>query len=635
MSQALAEPRTGAGARRLTTVVAADICGYSRLAEIDDAAAVRTVNFVRAAFETVVARRRGRLFHTAGDGFLAEFPSASDGVLAALEFVADMKARDKLSPLNSGARVRAGVHAGDVIEQPNGDLLGHGVNIAARLQAEADPNGVLVSLAVVNHVRGAIDAQFIRRGALALKNIDEPVVAFDAEAGSPSANLGQQVFKRLRANRLYLIGGLAATLIAANASAVFYSMRSSIEYPTRIQTAPNISRSDRADTLIDRLEVNRRGNYVDPLRLEAAYDAILSLQNSDRADKAVTTVALIRKGDLSGAATALQRIYEEQTAAGLSATTRIETLSEIAAVIFHEDTTKAIARNLEILALAKDIETADRSRLALTHYALATLYHRVNDPEQANLQFALMKENAPKNGEVRIWAELGFLNSWMMKPRTGADELLTIKSRLDALSPSLQGAEMLRARAEYWTSVASIDYFLADVPDANGAVLQPIESQRRAVAIEERLAAPSGESSSLARALMRLGVFCLQVDLTDEGQRTLEKALAMSREINDRQTEGSILLNIAYAQNARGDHPAAKANAQTALSLASRDSRPNLKALSRHLLADISENAGAASEETCSLLSETVSDYAASPLADWSEAERARKAFSEKNCATI
>ncbi len=168
------EPR-----RRLTTVMAADICGYSRLAEINEAAAVKTVEIVFAAFEKIVTQHHGRVFNRAGDGFFAEFPSAADGANAAVAFIDDIKARDTLSPNAPNAQVRVGVHVGDVVDQPNGDLLGHGVNIAARLQSEAEPNGVLISLHAVNLVRDKVDAQFRRRGPMALKNIDEPVVAFD------------------------------------------------------------------------------------------------------------------------------------------------------------------------------------------------------------------------------------------------------------------------------------------------------------------------------------------------------------------------------------------------------------------------------------------------------------------------
>jgi len=179
-----AAPKGAQTPRRLTTVLAADICGYSRLAEADEAAAVKTVQIVFAVFEKAVRDHRGRVFNRAGDGFMAEFPSVADGLQAALAFTAGIKARDTLSPNNPQASARVGLHAGDVIEQPDGDLLGHGVNIAARLQAEAEPGGVLVSLHAVNLVRGKIEARFRRRGPLALKNIDEAVVAFDVEGGA-------------------------------------------------------------------------------------------------------------------------------------------------------------------------------------------------------------------------------------------------------------------------------------------------------------------------------------------------------------------------------------------------------------------------------------------------------------------
>ena len=138
--------------RRLTTVMAADICGYSRLAEANESAAIKTVEIIFAAFDSIVSAHHGRVFNRAGDGFLAEFPSAADGARAAMAFVNDIKSRDTISPNAPNAKVRVGLHVGDVADQPNGDLLGHGVNIAARLQSEAAPNGILVSLHAVNLV---------------------------------------------------------------------------------------------------------------------------------------------------------------------------------------------------------------------------------------------------------------------------------------------------------------------------------------------------------------------------------------------------------------------------------------------------------------------------------------------------
>jgi len=161
--------------------VATDICGFSRLAEHDETAALATVETIFRVFNEAVDRHRGRVFNRAGDGFLAEFPSAVDGVKASMAFVADIKARNTLSPGALGANVRVGIHVGDVQAKAGGDLMGHGVNVAARLQAEAEPNGILISLSAINLVRNEIDAGFRRRGPLLLRNMSEPVVAFDVD----------------------------------------------------------------------------------------------------------------------------------------------------------------------------------------------------------------------------------------------------------------------------------------------------------------------------------------------------------------------------------------------------------------------------------------------------------------------
>ncbi|NWG93105.1 MAG: adenylate/guanylate cyclase domain-containing protein, partial [Parvularculaceae bacterium] len=493
-----------ASPRRLTTVVAADICGYSRLAEASDEAAVRTVTIVRAAFERVVANRRGRIFHAAGDGFLAEFPSAADGVLAALEFVADIRARNNLSPTSPGAAVRAGVHAGDVVEQPGGDLLGHGVNVAARLQGEAEPNGVLVSLAVVNLVRGGVDAHFSRRGPLALKNIDEPVVAFDAMEGGARAR--RAFLSILKNHRVQIAGLILLALVAVNIGVMGLSLRRPAPPASRdASDEPTRAANALTDRLIRRLDANRRGDYADPLRFESASKAVVALQRSDRADKAVTVVSLIDRGELNSAAEMLERIYEEQTAAGLSASARIETLSQIAAVIFHQDTTKAIARNVELLTLAEGPDFEDDGRVLFAHYALAALYHRVNDPERANAHFAAMLSRAPEDDEVRIWAELGFLNSWLMKPEIGPADFDQIEARLQALQPSLAAYQRKHANAEFWSTYASLDYFRGGFSGDAATKQSAVEKQRRAIAIEQDLAIGRKSSAALARAYMRLG----------------------------------------------------------------------------------------------------------------------------------
>lgn len=326
--------------RRLTTVVAADICGYSRLAEIDDDAAVRTVTLVRAAFEHVVARRRGRMFHAAGDGFLAEFPSAADGVLAALEFVADIKARDRLSPISPGAKVRAGVHAGDVVEQPNGDLLGHGVNIAARLQGEAEPNGVLVSLAAVNLVRDSVDARFTRRGPLALRNIDEPVVAFDA-AESRKKRGGETLKGLLRQVRrlspaivaLGILSGLILTVTGA-------TLRQTIRQEA------NLLRASAGPTLtIPDLSIFSPGekNYLDRHYLSS----VLRTLTRSNHDSAIAILTLLEAGDSSTAIATLKLRLAEPN---LSSAEIIEINHQIGAIAELAAPVEAVAAYERILA---------------------------------------------------------------------------------------------------------------------------------------------------------------------------------------------------------------------------------------------------------------------------------------------
>ena len=112
--------------RKLATIVALDVAGYSARTEADEAKTTAEVAALRKVIEGIAARHGGRVFNTAGDGFMLEFGSSLAAVEAAFELA------ETCEP-----KVRVGVHLGDVVVQPNGDLLGHGVNVAARLMAQA------------------------------------------------------------------------------------------------------------------------------------------------------------------------------------------------------------------------------------------------------------------------------------------------------------------------------------------------------------------------------------------------------------------------------------------------------------------------------------------------------------------
>jgi class 3 adenylate cyclase len=148
--------------RRLAAIVAVDMAGYSRRAEADQAGAVQAVASLAQAVERVAAAHGGRVFNTAGDGFMLEFLTAS----GALEAAADLAGQAPVP-------VRIGVHLGDVHVTPGGDLLGHGVNVAARLQALADPGAILVSDDVRRVARGPLADQLKPQGRERLDKMGE------------------------------------------------------------------------------------------------------------------------------------------------------------------------------------------------------------------------------------------------------------------------------------------------------------------------------------------------------------------------------------------------------------------------------------------------------------------------------
>jgi TolB-like protein len=153
--------------RRLATIVALDVAGYSARTEADEAKTMAEVAALRSVIEAIAAQRGGRVFNTAGDGFMLEFSSSVAGVEAALELA------DRCEP-----KVRIGVHLGDVIVQPNGDLLGHGVNVAARLMARSNPGSALVSADVRRTIRGPLTERLASVGNVQLEKMTETIEAF-------------------------------------------------------------------------------------------------------------------------------------------------------------------------------------------------------------------------------------------------------------------------------------------------------------------------------------------------------------------------------------------------------------------------------------------------------------------------
>lgn len=169
--------------RKLAAVLTADVVGYSRLMGRDEAGTLGRLKEHRAQrLDPALARNGGRLVKLMGDGALAEFPSAVDALRAAIEFQQAVEHANAEQHDDNRVTFRVGLHLGDMIVDGD-DLYGDGVNIAARLEAEAQPGGIVVSGTMHEAAAGKLQAQFVDLGRLSLKNIDRPVQAYRVEWG--------------------------------------------------------------------------------------------------------------------------------------------------------------------------------------------------------------------------------------------------------------------------------------------------------------------------------------------------------------------------------------------------------------------------------------------------------------------
>ncbi|MGX4768564.1 adenylate/guanylate cyclase domain-containing protein [Bradyrhizobium guangdongense] len=163
--------------RKIAAIFAADIAGYSRLVAEDEEETLRRLASYREVIDDFIARASGRIFNTAGDAVLAEFPSAVDAVRCAIDIQESLRTRNMAYPPSRQMSFRIGITIGDVVER-DGDLLGDGVNIAARLEGLAEVGGICVSRAVHEQVANKLSVQFADIGAQEVKNIPTPVHAY-------------------------------------------------------------------------------------------------------------------------------------------------------------------------------------------------------------------------------------------------------------------------------------------------------------------------------------------------------------------------------------------------------------------------------------------------------------------------
>ncbi len=169
--------------RRLAAVVVVDVVGYSAMMAADEEGTLAALKAHRNETDPIVLNHGGRIVKGTGDGILVEFPSAVEAVRAAVETQRLMAERNAAAPDDRRMHYRIGINLGDVMVDEDGDIYGDGVNIAARLEAAADPGGICVSGAIHGQVHDTVDVSFEALGQLAVKNLPRPIEAWRVVTG--------------------------------------------------------------------------------------------------------------------------------------------------------------------------------------------------------------------------------------------------------------------------------------------------------------------------------------------------------------------------------------------------------------------------------------------------------------------
>ena len=200
--------------RKLTAILSADVAGYSRLMQDDEAATVRILETYKQVFFDLIKQHRGRVVDSPGDNLLAEFASVVDAVQCAVAVQKELQARNAELPENRKMLFRIGVNLGDVIEE--GDrIYGDGVNIAARLESLADPGGICISKTAFDQIETKLPFGYAYLGEQTVKNIAKPVGAYRVVL-EPRVTRGKGSGFRVRGSgRRMALAALAVVLAAA------------------------------------------------------------------------------------------------------------------------------------------------------------------------------------------------------------------------------------------------------------------------------------------------------------------------------------------------------------------------------------------------------------------------------------
>ncbi|HXX85947.1 MAG TPA: adenylate/guanylate cyclase domain-containing protein [Casimicrobiaceae bacterium] len=312
--------RSSSVERRLATILMADVFGYSRMMGQDEERTVQTLRGHREVFDELLKAHKGRVFNTAGDAILAEFPSAVEAVRCATEIQTALRTRNEHLPEDQRMWFRVGINLGDVIVQ-GGDLLGDGVNVAARIQAIADPGGICISGSVYDQIQNKLTLQIKQLGEKSFKNIAQPVRTFSiSDDGAAPRPIGM----RWRAARKgpIVVTAMAVLVLIGIAAAGYWMYR---DYGVRV--AEETLRAEEAKRAADaqlKAEQAKASQAVEQrearllAELQSAKDALTQAEASKRKaeqDRAMAEAAQREtrlQGELNATKDALQKAAENE-----------------------------------------------------------------------------------------------------------------------------------------------------------------------------------------------------------------------------------------------------------------------------------------------------------------------------------
>jgi adenylate cyclase len=206
--------------RKLAAILVADVVGYSRLAGADEERTLARLRGLRSdLIDPAIAAHQGRIVKRTGDGSIIEFRSVVDAVRCAIEVQTGLIERNAGVPEDRRIQFRVGIHLGDVVEESDGDLMGDGINIAARLEGVARPGAICLSEQAYWQVKSRLDLRVSDLGSVQLKNIAEPVHAYSLEVGKaadpkPPPSTPTHAVKSLASKRRWASAPIAATVAA-------------------------------------------------------------------------------------------------------------------------------------------------------------------------------------------------------------------------------------------------------------------------------------------------------------------------------------------------------------------------------------------------------------------------------------